>query len=206
MGKKVYCHFSFRRPKGKHYGLFAVALFADEEGKVLVAAKTRAYPLWYDQQYVTAIQAYEHALYCIWEWQHKLMQHGVTDVLLVTDNSALASWIANPRKNKKYERWMRRANSQYKVGGPKEILLNVGLCEPRVSEKSYKYCTLDRVCNKIPEIKEVKGYKLDIPEYKSVNDILSEEQPEGMDKLKEIDTQDIFIESSEEKYNDIEGI
>lgn len=196
MGKKVYCHFSFRRPKGKPFGIFAAALFADPEGKVLIAAKTRAYLLWYNQQYVTAIQAYEHALYCIWEWQHKLKQHGVTDVLLVTDNSALAGWIANPNKNKKYAGWMHKANSQYKVGGPKEIILNVGLCEPRVYEKSYKYCTLDKVCNKIPEGKSgVKGYKLDVREYKSVLDIINEDKPEGVDRLKEVEPDNIFIES-----------
>ena len=100
--KFVYCHFSFRRPRGKKYGLFAVALYADSIGKRLVAAKTRAFLLWQNHQHITAIQAYEHAMYCLWEWQHKLQQHGVTNILLVTDNSTLAGWIMNPNKNKYY--------------------------------------------------------------------------------------------------------
>ena len=31
--KTIYCHFSFRRPRGKPYGLFAVAFYKDYEGK-----------------------------------------------------------------------------------------------------------------------------------------------------------------------------
>lgn len=193
--KIVYCHFSFRRPKDKHYGIFAVALYADKEGKRLVAAKTRAFTLWKNHQHVTAIQAYEHALYCIWEWQSKLLQYGVTNVMLVTDNSTLAGWIENPRKNKYYIPWMNKANSQYKAGGPKEIWIPIGLCEPRDSEKSHKFCTEDRICNKIPEIKprNPSGYKLQIDNYKSVDDVLAEDKPEGIEDI-EVTSDSVFVD------------
>lgn len=184
--KVVYCHFSFRRPKDKHYGLFAVALYADKEGKILVAAKTRAYELWKDHQHITAIQAYEHALYCIWEWQAELHKRNVTNVLLVTDNSILAGWIENPRKNKAYTGYMNRANDKYKVGGKKEIYLTVGLCEPLDYEKSRKFCTEDKVVNKIPtKIKDnkAKTNKIEIGNYKSIQDVLNEDIPEGAEEM-----------------------
>ncbi len=179
--KNVYCHFSFRRPRGKNYGLFSCALYADFEGKVLVSHVTRAFLLWKDHQHITAIQSYEHALYCIWAWQAKLKEYKVTNVLLVTDNSTLAGWIENPKKNKEYESWMARANDQFRAGRPKEIQLSVGLCEVRDAEKSHKYCTEDRVANKIPtqEKKPVAGYKLDIgSNYKSAVEIDNESKPE----------------------------
>lgn len=186
--KVVYCHFSFRRPQGKNYSLFATALYADKAGKILVAAKTRAYPMWRNHQHITAIQAYEHALYCIWEWQSKLIEHGVTHVFLVTDNSTLAGWIENPKKNKKYTPYMNRANEQYKVGGKKEIYLSIGLCEVVDYEKSRKFCVEEKVVNKIPEDNGNNGkskgknykHKLKIDEYKSIDDIINEDKPEGM--------------------------
>lgn len=192
--KFVYCHFSFRRPRGKKYGLFAVALYADSIGKRLVAAKTRAFLLWQNHQHITAIQAYEHAMYSLWEWQHKLQQHGVTNILLVTDNSTLAGWIMNPNKNKYYTGWMNKANKQYKVGGPKEILIPIGICEPRDAEKSHKYCTEDRVINKIPvEQTTATKYKIPIDKYSSVQDILNEDKPEGAD-LKTVSSNSVFID------------
>ncbi len=188
MGKfrAVYCHFSFRRPKGKGYGIFATALYADKEGKILVAAKTRAYSLWQDQQHVTAIQSYEHALYCIWEWQAELHKRNITNVLLVTNNSTLAGWIENPRKNKAYTKYMNWANDKYKVGGKKEIYLTVGLCEPLDYEKSYKFCTEDKVVNKIPTNGKVDRpikNKIDIGDYQSIQDVLNEDIPEGVEDM-----------------------
>ncbi len=193
--KIVYCHFSFRRPRGKPYGLFATALYADKEGKILVAAKTRAFLLWQDHQHITAIQSYEHALYCIWEWQAKLKQHGVTNILLVTDNSTLAGWILDPNKNKAYAGWMHKANSQFKAGAPKELWIVPGLCEPRNSEKSHKFCTEDKVVNKIPNVKSrnPSGYKLKIDNYSSALDIANEDKPEGAD-LAEASPDSFFIE------------
>lgn len=189
--KTVYCHFSFRRPKGKPYGLFATALYAGQDERILVAQKTRALPLWRNHQHITAIQAYEHALYCLWEWQAKLIEHGVTNILLVTDNSILAGWIADPNKNKEYASWMRKANAPYRAGGPRELCIIPGLCEPRRSEKSHKYCTEDRVINKLPKLDKhnISGYKLKVNDYKSVFDIVGEDKPEGME-LPQVDLED----------------
>lgn len=138
--KTVYCHFSFKRPKGKDYGLFAVAFYNDFEGKSLTAQVTRRFPLWKNHQFVTAIQSYEHALYSIFVWQGIMRSKGITSVMLVTDNSTLAGWIENPKKNKKYTEYMNRAVEQYRTGAPKEITLSIGLCEVRDYEKSYKFC------------------------------------------------------------------
>lgn len=145
--KEVYCHFSFKRPKGKNYGLFAVAFYLDFEGKVLTAQATRRFPLWKDHQFVTAIQAYEHALYSIYVWQGIMRSKGISHVWLLTDNSTLAGWIENPKKNKEYTEYMNRAVEQYRVGAPKEITLSIGLCEVRDYEKSYKFCREDKVIN-----------------------------------------------------------
>ncbi len=193
--KVVYCHFSFRRPRDKEYGIFAVALYADPEGKRLVAAKTRAFTLWQDHQHITAIQAYEHALFCLWEWQAKLRQYKVTNIFLVTDNSTLAGWIDNPKKNKEYTKWMNRANDPYKVGGPKQLWLAPGLCKPRESEKSHKFCTEDKICNKRPETRprNISGYKIKVGEYKSVLDIVQEDKPDGID-IPQADPKSYFVD------------
>ena len=143
--KIVYCHFSFRRPSGKGTVIMATCLYADEEGKRQVARKVREEVLWENHQHVTAIQAYAHALRCIWEWQGKLLEHGVTDVVLVTDNSILAGWIMDHKKNTNFTHYMKRAVSPYRVGGSRWVVLSVGLAEPRVSEKSYKYCKQENV-------------------------------------------------------------
>ena len=145
--KEVYCHFSFKRPKGKNYGLFAVAFYLDYEGKILTAQATRRFPLWQDHQFVTAIQAYEHALYSIYLWQGIMKSKGISHVWLVTDNSTLAGWIENPKKNKAYTAYMNRAVEQYRAGAPKEITLSIGLLDVRDYEKSYKFCREDKVIN-----------------------------------------------------------
>lgn len=146
-GITVYCHFSFRRPKGTGTGLFAVAFYNDYEGKKLLEQITRKYDLWEDSQFVTAVQSYEHALRTIYEWQGAMKANGINQVMLVTDNSTLAGWIENPKKNKVYEKYMRRAVEPYRVGGPREIVIGVGLCEVRKYEKSYKFCREDKVQN-----------------------------------------------------------
>lgn len=150
----VYCHFSFKRPKGQSYGLFSVAFYLDFEGKQLTAQATRKFPLWQNHQFVTAIQAYEHALYSIYVWQGIMKSKGITNVLLVTDNSTLAGWIENPKKNKQYTEYMNRAVEQYRAGAPKEITLSIGLCEVRDYEKSYKFCREDKVINNVQPVKK----------------------------------------------------
>lgn len=145
--KTVYCHFSFKRPKGKNYGLFAVAFYTDIEGKRLIAQATRKFPLWQNHQFITAIQAYEHALYSIYLWQGVMKKAGITNVMLVTDNSTLAGWIQDPKKNKAYTQYMNKAVENYRAGAPKEITLSIGLCEVRDYEKSYKFCREDKVVN-----------------------------------------------------------
>lgn len=190
--KPVYCHFAFRRPRGKSYGIFACALYADYAGKRTVIHVTRAFKLWKDHQHITAIQAYEHAMYCLWTWQAKLKEHAVTNILLVTDNSTLAGWIENPRKNKQYAEWMAKANDPYRMGRPKEIYLPVGLCEVRDAEKSHKYCREELVVNKLPVEtgKKAAGFKIDIGgEYKTAMEIAAEDIPDGVEDL-EVDYTD----------------
>ena len=185
----IFCHFSFKRPRGAGYGLFAVAFYWDFEGKKLITAKTRKFDLWEDHQWITAIQAYEHALGTIHEYQGMMREAGIKQVMLVTDNSILAGWIEEPTKNKKYTDYMNRAVQMYRVGAPKELVIGIGLCEPRDYEKSYKYCKEERVVNNYkPKRKEkATGYKINIGEYKSAIDLVGEDIaiPE-IDKLKEI--------------------
>lgn len=162
--KMAYCHFSFRRPRGDNYGIFAACIYADEAGKRLVCRKVREYPLWMDHQHVTAIQAYEHAMRCVWEWQGQLMAHKVTDIVLVTDNSILAGWILDHKKNKEFTSWLQKAVAPYRTGGARELMVNLGLAEPRASEKSYKYCKPELVENRSERRKSNQRsgrYKLD---------------------------------------------
>ena len=182
IGRTVYCHFSFKRPKGQEYGLFSVAFYNDFEGKKLITHKTRKYDLWQNHQFVTAIQSYEHALKTIHEFQGQMRSANINQIMLVTDNSTLAGWIENPKKNKNYSAFMDRAVKEYRAGAHKEIVLGVGLCEPRDAEKSYKYCKEELVENEYvatvkntEEQKESKvGYKMNLGEHKSILDILAE--------------------------------
>lgn len=189
--KFVYCHFSYRRPKGKDYGIFSVAIYGDKDAKRLVAVKVRAFKLWDESQHITGIQAYEHALYCIWELQGKLLEHGVTNVVLVNNNYALCSWIENIYKNKKYTPYLLRATQQYKSGSVKEIKLAVGLADENIKEKAHKYCTEELVINKsILRDSSIKGHnknainRIDLKEsYRSINDIIKDESIDGLDSL-----------------------
>lgn len=192
-GSTTYCHFSFKRPKGKGYGIFAVALYLDFDGKVLLAKSVTKYKLWKDQQFITAIQAYENALYTIHKWQGRLKEKDITHVMLVTDNSTLAGWIENPRKRREYSEYMLSANRNYRAGGSSEIQLEVGLCETRDYEKSYKYCQESMVTGGDESLVRVKlnydgtmaDYNIDpkakmrsvvgVKDYASVFDILSSE-------------------------------
>ena len=182
--RTIYCHFSFKRPKGENYGLFAVAFYNDFEGKKMITNITRKYELWENHQFITAIQSYEHALMTIYENQGMMKEAKINQVMLVTDNSILAGWILNPKKNKAYTKWMEKAVKPYRTGSYKEIVIGIGLCEPRMAEKSYKYCKEERVVNdykpsqKNEERTETKpvGYKIDIGEYKSILDILGEDK------------------------------
>ncbi len=184
--KVVYCHFSFRRPKDKPYGIFAAAIYADVEGKQLVAEKTVALSLWKNHQHVTAIQAYSNALESIWYWQARMKKYNVGTVMLVTDNSTLAGWILDHNKNKNYTAWMKKATTPYRAGAKKEITLGVGLCEPRKAEKSHKFCKEELISNKRPtEINNnYSESRLKLQdEFKTVLDIVAEDKPMGLDSL-----------------------
>ena len=138
----VYCHFSFKRPnKGADgYGLFAVAFYRDAEGKKVICHSTKQMNLWENHQFITAIQSYENVLRVISDMQGDMIKNGIRRVILVTDNSTLAGWIMNPKKNKAYTAYMNRALEKYRVGSPRELLVDVELDEVRDYEKSYKYC------------------------------------------------------------------
>lgn len=182
MGKidTIYCHFSYKRPKGQKFALFAAAFYKDKEGTELIVSYTRAFEMWQDQQYITAIQSYEHALYCIWRNQDEIMKYGVKNINLVTDNSALSKWIVNIYKNPNYTYWMKKAQKMYAFGQAKEIKINVGLEEPRKYEKSHKFCRPDKVLNKIPTIKPNKN-RLNVSSGKSILDIIDEDTPKVSD-------------------------
>jgi hypothetical protein len=138
----VYCHFSFKRPnKGvEGYGLFAVAFYRDAEGKKVIYHVTKKMNLWQNHQFITAIQSYENALRVISELQGDMINNRIRRVILVTDNSTLAGWIMNPKKNKAYTDYMNKAVEKYRAGGPRQIMVDIELDEVREYEKSYKYC------------------------------------------------------------------
>lgn len=184
--KEIYCHFAFRHPKGLEYAIFAAVLYAEKAAKTLITAKTSAYIPWDKNQYVKALQAYEHALDCIWLWQSKLKKHKITQVYLVTSNKNLVKWLSDPKGYKKYNKWLEQIAKQYGLGGSKEITIPIGLCV--LPEKAQKFCTQDKISNKIPKTdKKIDGYRLAIQSHKNIIDILKEEKPKGIDKIKTLE-------------------
>ena len=187
--RTIYCHMSFRRPRGKKYGLFAVAFYKDYNGRNLITYKVKKIDLWENQQFISAIQAYENTLSIIYEYQGMMLDAGIRQVMIVTDNSILAGWIENPYKNKKYTDYMERAVKLYRVGATKEIVIGVGLCVPREKEKSYKYCKEENVSNiYIPndsEKRSVGKIKLKERDFVSALDIVDKDLPEmiGIEEL-----------------------
>lgn len=174
--KSVFCHFSFKRPKNADYGLFAVALYWDFDGTQKIGHVTKKQVLWENQQFITAVQSYAFALQTIYEIQGKLKELNVNQVFLVTDNSTLAGWIMDHKKNKAYTQYMNKAVAPYRVGEPKEIVLGIGLCEPRDYEKSYKYCNERYAINDIQKYDEKKVNRIDVgTNFKSVLDILKDD-------------------------------
>ena len=169
----LYCHFSFRRPKGKSYGLFAVALYTDYNGKHLVARETRRLELWQNHQFITAAQSYKNVLDYIYRHQVQLKNKGIKQILLVTDNGILAGWIENHKKNKGYTEWMDKATEKYRVGSEKEITIAIGLCEIRDYEKSYKYCKEEFVVDENRIEKKADGTNaINVSSYKNIYDTM----------------------------------
>lgn len=158
MVNTLYCHFSFKRPRGEDYGYFAVAMFTDLVGKPkhLIFKDVCKRKLWEDHQFVTAIQSYENVLNVIYKNQGVMKQHGIENLMLVTDNSTLAGWIEDPKKNKNYTAYMEKAVQPYRRGGSKEIVLGIGLMEPLNYEKSYKFCKEEYVTEQNDDSKVVK--------------------------------------------------
>lgn len=187
----VYCHFSFRRPKGEDYGIFAVAMYLDYDGKKYIGHTVKAEKLWDNHQYITGAQSLRYALQAIFEVQNQLINRGIKNVYLVTDNSTLARWIIDSKKNTMAKVYMPLVWEDYRAHEKKEIVINVGLAKVRKSEKSYKYCKIENVENGLPHKEQVnegpKVYKLDVggKEYKSILDIIEDEKPkiEGVEEM-----------------------
>ena len=177
--RTVYCHFSFKRPKEKPgVGYFAVVFFNEKQAINKIAQRTVERKLWKDQQFITAIQAYEYALSFIYEWQGVMMDKGIGQVMLVTDNGILAGWIENPNKNKEYSDWMNKANAKYQHGAPKEIVVGVGLCNVQKSERAYYYCNEKKVARgyHLSDVKDDARVKVDTAV--SVYDLMDADEEE----------------------------
>jgi len=186
--KTVYCHFSFRRPKDKEYGIFAVALYKDYVGKQFVTKSVTVQKLWQNHQHVTAIQAYANALNVLYKWQASLLQYNVTNVMLVTDNSNLALWIQKPKKSVKFREWMDKAYEPFQSGN-KQFRLGIGLCAVREYEKSYKFCNEQNVENFSEYMNKNKPTHKTVIEsegFISLEDILNEDKPEISEGFKPI--------------------
>lgn len=179
----IYCHFSFKRPnKGADgVGLFAVAFYRDSEGRKLICNVTKKLPLWENHQFITAIQSYENALRIISDMQGAMMNNGIKTVILITDNSTLAGWILDPKKNKAYTSYMNRAVEKYRAGAPRQIMVDIELGEVRQYEKSYKYCSEKYISENIIEssttVSDEGKRKVDIENvrggYKTISQMLN---------------------------------
>lgn len=180
--KDVYCHFSFRRMKDTDYGIFAVAFYLDYDGTNYLGRSVKVEKLWENHQYITSAQSMRFALQCIYEIQNALINKGVKNVYLVTDNTTLASWVTSNKKSQMAKVQMARVWQDFRAHEKKELTINVGLAKVRKTEKSYKYCKLENAENKheleeAQEVREVK-YKVDLGNnHRSILDMLEEEVP-----------------------------
>lgn len=197
MSKVVYLHFSSRRPNNEAFGMFSVACYADYEAKKLLTKEVTALELWDDSQHISAIQSYYNALDYIYRHQAEMQRVGITNVMLVTNNSTLVKWILNEGRNKYYIHWVDFATKQFRFGQKKEIVLGVGLLNARDTEKSKQYCLLKNVRNmdEITQELETKGkkkkYQLEFNQeqhtkFKTIYDILAEDEPEVIGEMKEV--------------------
>lgn len=197
MGKTIYLHFSSRRPTGKQFGMFSVACYADYNAKKLITKEVTALELWEDNQHISAIQSYYNALDYIYRHQAEMQRVGITNIMLVTNNSTLVKWILNEGRNKYYIHWIDFATKQFRFGQNKEIILGVGLLNARDTEKSKQYCILKNVRNLDEMLQELetkgkkKKYKLEITEaeqskFKTIYDIIEEDKPEVVGGIEEV--------------------
>ena len=144
--RPVYCHFSFRRLKGKEYSIFACACYGDKESKELLEKNVEIHKLWLDHQHVTAVQSYWFALKCLYDWQNKFLDLGITNILLVCNNSNLVNAIAKPKKSGFVADYLEDVYRHY-VNGDKSFELPIGICEAVTRDKSVKFCREDLVTN-----------------------------------------------------------
>lgn len=142
--KKIYCHFSFRKPKNADFAYFSIVYVTNGRG---ILRETVKLPIWGEGQYVLAIQSYSVALANIYKCQRALKNAGFTNIMLVTGNSVLANWITGYKVNKYYDGLIERASRDYRCGACKEIELCVGVCVVSGYEKAYQYCCEKYVCN-----------------------------------------------------------
>lgn len=189
----MYCHFSFKRPKElDNKGIFTVAFYTDYEGKNFIVRRTAELDLWSDHQFISAIQSYWFTLYTISDIQSSMLKNGITQVRLVTDNSTLAGWIVNHKKNKAYTQFMDKAVEQFKEGSPREIAVGVNLSKVRNYEKSYKFCKKELINyslneNEVPKVDGINKIDLGEIEHESVLDILARQMQEPvMDGVQEV--------------------
>lgn len=195
--KVVYCHFSFRRPRGEGYGIFSCALYKDYDGTEPVIKRVCMEDLWKDHQHITAIQAYRFALDSIYKWQSHLLNAGVVAVLLVTDNQNLAGWILNPKKGS-FKEYMRKAYRPYQIG-TKRLTITVGLCIPRDYEKSHKFCKIEFVENYDEFMQKGKQTKLALGGMRLMSDVIAEDMPKGVLEFKPISSEEALKGKDEEE-------
>lgn len=196
--KPVYCHFSFRRPKGKDYGIFACACYGDKEGKKLVAKNTEMHKLWLDHQHVTAVQSYWFALKCLYDWQDKMIEAGVTNILLVCNNSNLVNAIANPKKSGFVADYLEDVYKHY-VNGDKTFELPVGICEAVTRDGSIRFCREDLVTNSsdynvkvtLDNANGVARLEIDDDAFISIDDVLEQDNGYNTEQESEFDSSEL---------------
>lgn len=196
--KPVYCHFSFRRPKGKDYGIFACACYGDKEGKKLVAKNTEMHKLWLDHQHVTAVQSYWFALKCLYDWQDKMIEAGVTNILLVCNNSNLVNAIANPKKSGFVADYLEDVYKHY-VNGDKTFELPVGICEAVTRDGSIRFCREDLVTNSsdynvkvtLDNANGVARLEIDDGAFTSIDDVLEQDNGYNTEQESEFDSSEL---------------
>ena len=196
--KPIYCHFSFRRPKGKDYGIFACACYGDKAGNKLVAKNTEMHKLWLDHQHVTAVQSYWFALKCLYDWQDKMIEAEVTNILLVCNNSNLVNAIANPKKSGFVADYLEDVYKHY-VNGDKTFELPIGICEAVNRDGSIRFCREDLVTNSsdynvkvtLDNANGVARLEIDDGAFISIDDVLEQDSGNKIEQESDFDSSEL---------------
>lgn len=139
MGYVAYAHFDSRYEDSEPAVYYASVIFADIQGRDIVAAEIKRRTEATDSVYLRGLQSYADTLDLIYKTQSQLIADGVTNILLVFEGTTLRKWLKG-EVPLKYKNALSDINMLYGFGGTKEIRLDVGIAGKNIKSRVRKYC------------------------------------------------------------------